>query len=420
MWKRQQKQSNKRNNCNNRGLSLVELLIAVTILAIIIVPLLRAFVSSAKLNMRAQRTLKATMIAENIMEEFEDASIADLAAKYSATALTGVYTFDFDAADLTEFDAEQYEAKVTLDPNTSYSAYNQISTVDVSPVTKEHSAVYAENPTYEASVYRTFEERNIAARAADPAAYAVCDADFFEQNLNRTISIVVSKGSEVTDADGNQVTLANVVMTIEYSYNNGTVNAVLPTDTRFSEKRELFDNTTTKKSLEQIFIIYRPRYKACDPALGANAKEDTINIRNLGNLETKVSVIRQETADDSTDLTTYLQNSRAKVTIFESPAWTGAYNENTPAAISLRTNLVQTDIATGLQTRSFNLIFSNETGTQKESGDVAARILDLKNAEGMNLDGSSAKNRIYDMKVEVYHTSDPTEAITVLEGTKVD
>lgn len=398
----------------------MELLIAVTILAIIIVPLLRAFVSSAKLNMKSQRTLKATMIAENIMEEFEDASVEELAVKYSATDLTGVYTFDFDSTDLTELDADQYGAKVILDPNTSYSAYNQMSTVDISPVTMEHSAVYAENPTYEASVYRTFEERNIAARATDPATYAVCDADFFEQNLNRTINIVVSKGSVVTDADGNQITLANVVMTIEYTYNNGTIKAVLPTDIRFSEKRELFDNTTTKKSLEHIFIIYRPRYKACDPTLGANAKEDTINIRNLGNLETKVSVIRQETTEDSTNLTTYLQNQRAKVTIFESPSWTGAYNENTPAAISLRTNLLQTDMATGFQTRSFNLVFSNETGTQKESGDLAAKILDLKTAEGKNLDGSSAKNRIYDMRVEVYHVSDPTKVITVLEGTKVD
>ena len=56
-------------NLNNRGFSLVEILIAVAILVLCAVPLLKAFVTSAQTNVRARQNLNATTLAENIMEE---------------------------------------------------------------------------------------------------------------------------------------------------------------------------------------------------------------------------------------------------------------------------------------------------------------------------------------------------------------
>ncbi len=54
-------------NLNNRGFSLVEILIAVAILVLCAVPLLKAFVTSAQTNARARQNLNATTLAENIM-----------------------------------------------------------------------------------------------------------------------------------------------------------------------------------------------------------------------------------------------------------------------------------------------------------------------------------------------------------------
>ena len=48
--------SRAKRRIDNKGMTLVELLLAVTILAIIVVPLLHAFVSSARVNRKAKQT----------------------------------------------------------------------------------------------------------------------------------------------------------------------------------------------------------------------------------------------------------------------------------------------------------------------------------------------------------------------------
>lgn len=53
---------------NQKGFSLVEILIAITVLSILIIPLLANFVMSSRVNMKAKRILNATTQAQNIME----------------------------------------------------------------------------------------------------------------------------------------------------------------------------------------------------------------------------------------------------------------------------------------------------------------------------------------------------------------
>lgn len=61
----------KEEQLNNGGFSLVELLIAIVILSIIVVPLLHSFVTSARTNAKSRNTMHATAIAEDVMEQFE-------------------------------------------------------------------------------------------------------------------------------------------------------------------------------------------------------------------------------------------------------------------------------------------------------------------------------------------------------------
>lgn len=62
----------KSKRLNNRGLTLIELLMAIAILAIIIVPVFGSFITSARVNMRARRTLAATDVVQTIFEGFAD------------------------------------------------------------------------------------------------------------------------------------------------------------------------------------------------------------------------------------------------------------------------------------------------------------------------------------------------------------
>ncbi len=53
---------------NNKGVTLVEVLVAVAILVAVTVPLLNSFVSVAKVNAKSNRTQNATGVAQNIFE----------------------------------------------------------------------------------------------------------------------------------------------------------------------------------------------------------------------------------------------------------------------------------------------------------------------------------------------------------------
>ena len=67
-----------RRQLNNEGFSLIELLIAIVILSIIVVPLLHSFVTSARTNAKSRNTMHATAIAEDVMEQFEAHTLEEM------------------------------------------------------------------------------------------------------------------------------------------------------------------------------------------------------------------------------------------------------------------------------------------------------------------------------------------------------
>jgi len=80
----------KKRQLNNEGFSLVELLIAIVILSIIVVPLLHSFVTSARTNAKSRTTMHATAIAEDVMEMFEAHSLEEMSDIYFTC---GIYQY---------------------------------------------------------------------------------------------------------------------------------------------------------------------------------------------------------------------------------------------------------------------------------------------------------------------------------------
>lgn len=64
------------------GFSLLELLIAVTILAIIVVPLLHMFVTSTRINVKSRQTLRATTVAQDIMEGLKAYTLEEVSTQF--------------------------------------------------------------------------------------------------------------------------------------------------------------------------------------------------------------------------------------------------------------------------------------------------------------------------------------------------
>lgn len=63
---------------DNSGLSIVEVLVAVAILAIVFVPLLKTFTQASTINARAQKLQNVTSLAEGVMEDVKGKSIQEL------------------------------------------------------------------------------------------------------------------------------------------------------------------------------------------------------------------------------------------------------------------------------------------------------------------------------------------------------
>ena len=83
----------RRKQNRDAGFSLVELLIAVVILAIIVIPLMNLFLSSNRLNIKSRQTLRATTAAQDIMEGLKAYDIEELKTQF-ADPSSGFYVID--------------------------------------------------------------------------------------------------------------------------------------------------------------------------------------------------------------------------------------------------------------------------------------------------------------------------------------
>lgn len=81
---------------NSKGFSLIEVLIAVAILAIVTLPILKAFSTSAMVNRNARRQENANTAASAIAEQFKSMTVGRLVEKYGDTDKYGENAYKFD------------------------------------------------------------------------------------------------------------------------------------------------------------------------------------------------------------------------------------------------------------------------------------------------------------------------------------
>lgn len=79
---------------DHAGFSLIELLIAVTILSIIAVPLLHMFVTSSRINAKSRRIHSATMVAQDIMEGVKAYTLEEVKAQFQPLGEDGGSSYD--------------------------------------------------------------------------------------------------------------------------------------------------------------------------------------------------------------------------------------------------------------------------------------------------------------------------------------
>lgn len=115
---------------NDKGFSLVELIIVVSILAIAAVPLMKSMGMAAKTNAKAQSIQNATSLGESIMEEMKSTPIDKLKSKYGTDFSGGVMTIKMlgdDGNGISATQGEKFIATVTINTN-EYSDDTDTST----------------------------------------------------------------------------------------------------------------------------------------------------------------------------------------------------------------------------------------------------------------------------------------------------
>lgn len=296
------------------GFSLLELLIAVIILAIIVVPLLNLFLSSNRLNIRSRQTLRATTVAQDIMEGLKAYDIVELKAQFNnptdgfyviddnlikgvvreepsmevdeATGdpCEGLYYFSLSKVSMqgSEFDALiRVDAREYAEPGVHGNAYDGDPLVlnkaiaDARSIDKKNGT-FVETDEIRKAVLKSVwenEEMKDALEADGITQDMLCfkDQDRIFTGISRTIEIDLKKSSE-RDEEGNRMVDMSVTNRYEFVY-QGVVFST--TGYAGSSVGEIEDRAcgVVNGDKANINIFYFPLY-------GDNCFEDKIVVKN--------------------------------------------------------------------------------------------------------------------------------------------
>ena len=422
----------KKRQLNNEGFSLVELLIAIVILSIIVVPLLHSFVTSAKTNAKSRSTMHATAIAEDVMEMFEAHTLEEMSDIYTSAApagftntavkddTTGIWTYTIRDDSTT---SGTYDVVVKIDP-TAYSAVNSVDRVDISNLAGNLNAVYSEAADGALEAYSYF-------------GGGLYTADIIQKTTRKTEINIDSSKINVTLATGDTVETEVYLVTASTTYHcDPTVlatgrSADYPQtgadyvifsneDSVRSRAAQVNDASELGNQLANIIICVQPRVESAHYESGRQAIVDRIVINNPDDVETNLLVVEQSVTQDRKDMVqdicgTDYASMRLRYGISLElreawPGWMPTPGTTQTSAGTLRTNLL--DETAGLTAYVFEN--SSMTGAGAGTGldyELAKQIMSVT-----NLTPTRVQDRIYDIEVKVYaqdKIADGTPIITM-------
>lgn len=429
---------------SNKGFTLLELLIAVAVLAIIIVPMLRGFVTSHRVNAKSRHLMRATTLAQNEMEIFEKEKLEDLldAAKFSYTVVTkpdetdaddpGIYVFERDGIINDDSGIDMFDVRVTLNPervsaSDLYYDQNQKDILFMNTVSGVDSATYIqrvrnavnENGDDE-EVYKLYAVR----QNPDGITGASWTAEMFGQELERTITLKIEKED--------QAGVETNVVKIRYDYTTHYGN-VPPEYRNYTTKDKIFfnnaqtlDDAGNPIPLKSVYLYYAPRYN--DPAVSGTIPDDKIIIENKDKLPVNVYIIRQNLVKaDKKD--TYLDPTTKLVIPTEVEPVPNDYQVN----VEINEGFDADGKTYGRYFTNLNLDLPGVTGAGRPANftltdcDNPGRSFtksEILDYTGMRaLDATETKDRIYTMETAVYeHGADPltSDPVVRLTGTKIE
>lgn len=409
---------------NNKGTSLIELLIAVAIVAIIAAPFVGAFVTATTVNTKSRHKEEATTVATNVMEDIRGKSIAAVMGyqefqyeadgvtikkdaegkpmknivtpeKYmesvsmvdisdglnaagitTATGTMGYYTC-FDVADLTTVNGQEYIVKAYLDPNYSdsaeagedpdvdeYTDYNKFEMANIYAMSNNYDGFFVMGETMDDSAVSLFSNGNNV-------------LDVIE-NMTRNIQIDIKQKTE-----------SGVVKTYAYSKVSYTYKGKTKT---ISDTKPIYTNTDGSATLRNIYVFFNPRYKGKD--------KEMITITNHNQVPCNVYLVKEK-AYNVID-TEASPKSNYDVTVVVNEVGRTDFSGK---ITTIRSNLINKGAIK-------QLVIDYDPTASKSEGEVN-KILDVN-----GLTDTKATNRAFNVVLNVYNKDNEDELLFSFTGTK--
>ena len=425
-----------RSDRRNRGFSLVELLVAMIILAIVVTPLLRSFVVAARTNAKARKVIQANTSVQNLMEEIKGDPLADVlravngfnkdekgetihvslpSSGFEAVLNGGSYTAVSAAnsavSAITETDAggtvivtgstftpnSSGEYHVVLDGITNgHSTYDALLTLtadssktldnpDILSMNRKDCGYYLQPGEQSINAASVFADSNASYKSANPDLnISSRSADEMLSTMTRQMTVDITKDN----ASG------YVTVNLKSVYDCGA-GLTDPADRKIEENNLVFNNYGSGQDMKNVYIYYYPLYNS-----GPSAR-DSIIINNTSNLDVGVYLICMR---DTATATAFLEsNYKADLELQETDA----------AAFHTRvcTNVDSSHFTINDHNTGLNLALKDLGNTTSE--EVLYRVnVELLNHNDASFTTDGAGNRVF--------TLNAADHITTYEGTVLD
>lgn len=310
---------------NNKGFTLIEILVAIVALALVVVPLLQGFVTTAKLNAKSREKMMATNVAQTHMEQYSGLTIEEIDKEIKT--LNGTYDPDVEFVESTDHkysysisghshNDKTYDIRLSVDASGYYASrvnaegdtvdgindtgFSQVTSIDVT-----QDGIYSEGSSVLDDALDEFFKRNQSSSDAMTKLIPGSENELKDE-LRRVITISVE---DKNDSYGE--TYTDVNLQYEYKYVGseylGTGDNLFYTKniTIFSNQHEAPEN---RKDLRNVYLLYRPYYES-------PAGRDIIEINNLNNKHINVYLIKLN--NNSINLQTLENNYKATVNLHE-------------------------------------------------------------------------------------------------------
>lgn len=402
--------SRKRKKISNQGFTLVEVLVAITILAIVVLPFLNSFYMAARTNAKAKKLMDATTAAQNVLEELKAETLEDFLNAHTSTkqqvvdGTTGNPRQDVQGNDIYRYilpettspanysltvDQRTFLARVTVDP-VNYTTENG-ATARKSDYNSQLFAQLSELSPASNAFYIEQQSDGMDLKAAQDLAVGVDTASI--EGVLRTMSKTITVDIDYAAATQQ----CGVYMTLTYTDSGGTQYTPI-------SRAEIYNNNKAMSNkLSNIFLCFLPMYSESGSKI---APKEKIIINNPSDYPVNIFMIKQTCLDDTANVT-YKNDYSVELEVNESShAWSEPVTH-----ITTNLKYVENDQLTSELTK---VVYNGPSGLPTSM----LKALDIVD----DLSRPQASVRIYRVTVEIFSEDDTAygEVLAKMEGTKIE